>query len=85
MPPRASAWYEERKSGLGGEFLKGLDHCLETILQHPLAYAGVRYDARRALLKRFPYGTFYVIDEAEILILACLHAKRRPEILRSRP
>ena len=80
----AYAWYEERKPGLGGEFLNAVDACLEAIRRHPLAYATVKGEARRALMKRFPYGIFYVVDEGQIAILACLHAKRRPGILRSR-
>jgi len=67
------AWCEDRKPGLGEQFLSGIDDCLDGIRQHP-----------RASLKRFPYSIFYFVHEAEIVILACLHAKRRPGTLRSR-
>lgn len=38
----AYAWYEDRKPGLGAEFLGAVDTCLEAIRRHPLAYANVR-------------------------------------------
>jgi toxin ParE1/3/4 len=81
---QAHAWYEDRRPGLGAQFLRAIESCLETIQRYPLACAKVEDDVRRALLKRFPYGIFYVVDGERISILACLHAKRRPGIWRRR-
>jgi len=80
----AHAWYEDRKPGLGAQFLQAVESCLETIRRYPLAYAKVEGEVRRALLKRFPYGIFYIVDGERISILACLHAKRRLGLWRPR-
>src|SRR5579872_196070 len=81
----AHTWYEGRRPGLGAAFLGAIDNCLDAILQRPFAYTTVWEEVRRALLRRFPYGLFYVVEGTEIVILACLHARRRPGVLRNRP
>lgn len=34
---------------------------------------------RRVLIRRFPYGVMYVVEEDVITIIACFHAKRDPK------
>lgn len=34
---------------------------------------------RRALLYRFPYSLFFVLDGETVLIIACFHASRNPD------
>lgn len=80
----AHAWYEDKKPGLGAQFLQSIESGLEAIRRYPLACAKVEGEVRRVLLKRFPYGIFYVVDGERISILACLHAKRRPGLWRPR-
>lgn len=36
------------------------------------------YPYRMRVLRRFPFVVFYVVDEAEIEVVAIAHAKRRP-------
>ena len=36
-------------------------------------------NARKAVVRRFPYTVYYEIGEREIVILAVFHAKRNPE------
>jgi hypothetical protein len=56
--------YEGERSGLGVNFL---DELLR-----------IEGDVRRANLRRFPYGLFYIIDGPTVSVLACLHLHRRP-------
>ena len=56
----AYRWYVERGHGLGEEFLRALDAALQSIRRHPQAYPTVFEDIRRALLRKFPYGVFYI-------------------------
>jgi plasmid stabilization system protein ParE len=37
----AYAWYEERESGLGAEFVRCVDSCVENIVRHPEMYPTV--------------------------------------------
>jgi plasmid stabilization system protein ParE len=71
-------YYESKSPGLGSEFMRAVDACLSFIDRYPLASAEVHKEVRRALLRRFPYGIFYLIDENKIVVIACFHASRNP-------
>ena len=80
----ARNWYEERRTGLGREFLDAVQRVLETVTQRPAQYPEVYRDVRRALVRQFPYGVFYVVREGQVLVVACFHAKRDPALLLDR-
>jgi plasmid stabilization system protein ParE len=75
----AFEWYEAQSRGLGSEFVRSVDACLSAIGRNPLAYPLVRKQARRALLRRFPYGILYVFEQNTISVVACFHGKRNPK------
>ena len=75
----AFVWYEERRTGLGDEFLEEVDAAVTRIAANSRAHQIVRGRIRRAVVHRFPYLIFYVIDPEEIVVLACMHASRDPE------
>jgi len=76
----AHGWYRERGLDLADQFLQAVDQCVESIERNPQAYPKVHGEIRRALLHRFPYCLFYVIDPAEIVVLGCLHGHRDPKV-----
>lgn len=80
----AYRWYEERMRGLGSEFLRAVDATLSAIERTPEAYPIVHESVRRALLRKFPYGLFYVIEPDGIVVLACFHARRDPKTWQER-
>jgi hypothetical protein len=41
-------------------------------------------ETRRCLLRRFPYGLIYALDQDDILILAVAHTRREPGYWRDR-
>ena len=75
---QAFDWYETKKPGLGIEFIMAVDDAFTAIQQLPLAFAIVHREVRRALLRKFPYGIYYVAGEKGISVIACFHAKRAP-------
>jgi plasmid stabilization system protein ParE len=75
----AFRWYEDHRSGLGSEFLVAVDSAVSLIVSNPKVCPVVRARVRRAVLRRFPYLLFYVIEPEEIVVLACMHASRDPE------
>jgi toxin ParE1/3/4 len=77
-------WYEERNPGLGVEFLECIESTFDLIKENPGLYQTVYKNIRRALPKRFPYEIFYIIDGNKLVVLAILHAKRNPELLKER-
>ena len=80
----AYQWYENKAKGLGLEFVRAVDARLELIRRNPLAFAPIHKDVRRVLLRKFPYGIYYLLGSEGIAVLACFHAKRDPALLRGR-
>jgi toxin ParE1/3/4 len=72
-------WYETRVRGLGAEFLLCVDAVFNAIARDPQHYPRVHDSVRRALTRRFPYGVFFVEDDARVVVLAIFHARRNPE------
>jgi toxin ParE1/3/4 len=72
-------WYEKKISGLGNRFIISLDATFQSIERNPKVYPKVHKDFRRALLPRFPYGIYFIIEKYSIIIFAVLHEKRNPE------
>lgn len=77
-------WYEERARGLGSEFLISVDATVHAIVRKPQQFARVHKDVRRALLRRFPYAVFFLVEDTRIVVLAVFHAKRSPKHWRAR-
>ena len=71
-------WYERERPGLGPEFLPELLRAYRNITAGPQRYRVIRSGIRRALLSRFPYAVYFVENDAEIIVLAVLHASRTP-------
>jgi len=80
----AFEWYEAQTAGLGSEFIRAVDTCLSGIGRNPLAYPVIYKQARRTLIRRFPYGILYVFDHDLIIVIACLHSKRNPKSWKDR-
>jgi len=57
----AYRWYEDQRTGLGAEFLRAIEAILAVVEREPELYAPIHKNARRVLLRRFPYAVFYVI------------------------
>ncbi len=75
----AFEWYETQVPGLESEFVRAVDTCLSGIGRNSLAYPLIYQQARRALIRRFPYGILYVFDQETIFVVACFHSKRNPK------
>ncbi|MGH7452493.1 MAG: type II toxin-antitoxin system RelE/ParE family toxin [bacterium] len=80
----AFRWYELRKSGLGKDFILRVDVCLAAIQRNPYAYPVKHKEIRKALLHRFPYGVFYLVEANDVAVIAVFHAKRDPQIWQDR-
>jgi toxin ParE1/3/4 len=74
----AQDWYEGEASGLGRRFLLAVDAQLERITASPRQFPIVLKNVRRALLRRFPYSLFFVLEDETLLVIACFHASRDP-------
>ena len=77
-------WYEAQQTGLGKEFLAAADTVMQSIVANPLQFPIIYRQTCRALFRRFPYGLFYRIVEDQIVVVACMHARRDPRRWQSR-
>lgn len=80
----ARRWYQERRAGLGDEFLEQVEVAFEHVRRMPLVPTPKYRDVRRVLLKRFPYAIFYLVDDDRITIVAVYHTSRDPRGWQSR-
>jgi len=76
----AVRWYESRRPGLGAELYDAVKATIESIERQPEIGATAYEDtkSRRVLVTHFPYHVVYRLEDAEIVILAIAHMKRRP-------
>ena len=75
----AAKYYEAQANGLGFDFLEEIEHAIERIKEFPNSGKMLRGSIRRRLAKRFPFGILYCADEEEIVIIAVMHLRRRPD------
>ena len=74
----AQDWYESEASGLGRRFRAAVDALVERMSVNPRQFPIVFKNVRRALLRRFPYSLFFVIEDGTLLVIARFHGSRHP-------
>jgi len=75
----AIRYYDHQLPGLGFRFFCEVDAAIERIRLMPEAWTKVGNKTRRCLIKGFPYGLLYAVEDEEILITAVAHLNRDPE------
>ena len=80
----AASWYEGEREGLGEECLTELRATLVRIEEGPLRFPLVSGDFRRAILHRFPFGVFFIVEGEVAIVLAVTHLHRQPGVWQSR-
>ena len=80
----AARWYELQRPGLGREFIAEVDAALNRVAENPLRYQGLHRDARRAIVRRFPYAVFYRIEASPVVIFCVSHLHRGPASWKAR-
>jgi hypothetical protein len=73
----AVRWYEQKRTGLGGEFFDAVTHAVELIRARPEVGA-VTGRTRSWRLARFPYRLVYRVREDDVYVVAIAHMSRRP-------
>lgn len=80
----AADWYDARRLGLGGEFLRAVRAVFAGMAREPQQYAVARDELRRARVRRFPYVIYFVVEPDAVVVLAVLHGRRDPRVWQSR-
>jgi toxin ParE1/3/4 len=79
----AAAWYEQRREGLGLEFLGEVDGVFAAIARSPGRFplyprVAPELGVRRAAARRFPYSIAFIELPTAVRVLAIAHERRRP-------
>ena len=75
----AKDWYEGRSTGLGRRFVAEFEEILREVSASPVAFQVVEGTVRRALLLRFPFSVYYVLESEDlVVVVAVLHFRRHP-------
>ena len=80
----AAFWYEDQSSGLGRQFLDGVSASFSSISKTPKRYPLVYRNVRRALISRFPFGVYFVMEKGCVVVLAIIHGSRDPRLWKGR-
>ena len=78
------AFYEEKRDGLGHDFLLCVEEALDKLQRNPLIYRKIYNELRRIPIRRFPYRAFYFVQDQRIIITAVFHARKDPTSWASR-
>src|SRR5687767_6715961 len=77
-------WYEDKRTGLGEEFLLSAEDALDSIKRNPELFEEKYPQIRKCNLRRFPYTIFFRIFKKSVAILAVYHQSRNPRRWRKR-
>ena len=82
---QAVTWYEAQVPDLGRQFRAEVYRTFDSIIARPELYPMSHGATRKAVLRRFPYLIFYLVETNRVVIVAVFHAKRDPADLAGRP
>ncbi|HXA79711.1 MAG TPA: type II toxin-antitoxin system RelE/ParE family toxin [Opitutaceae bacterium] len=80
----AGRYYNEQVPELGDAFVDEIEAGIGIILAGPTIWRVIEDDVRRYLVRRFPYGIYYTIENELIVIWAVKHLHRDPDYWQQR-
>lgn len=83
---KAKRTYREISEKLSLDFRDEVEREIEYIKSHPKQYQ-IKFRAlRQALVYRFPYAIFYLIEEDKkrVVVFGILHTRRSPNLIKKR-
>lgn len=80
----AARFYETHRPGLGLDFISEVRRAAGVLVAYPRLGHQFAKRLRRILVRRFPYGLVYRVDQDAIFIVAVAHLRRRPGYWRRR-
>ena len=75
----AYLYYEEKRTGLGEEFLEHLDIYFDRITTNPKHFQQKRKPYREAFIKRFPFLIIYETTKGKVIVYTVFNTWQNPE------
>lgn len=80
----AADWYEQKKAGLGIDFVAKVREVFDRIRTNPRLHQKVHQGVRKAVVSRFPFIVLYQEDNDEVIVISAFHTSRDPSIWQGR-
>lgn len=77
-------YYNNERQGLGFEFANEVKATLSRICFYPETWLEIDPGIRKCIVKRFPYALLYIYENSQIIIIAIMHMKRKPDYWKKR-
>ena len=77
--PEAFEYYESCRKNLGADFILCIEESITRIEKTPRQYKIIHKTVHRALVRKFPFGIYYVLDNEKNIIFGVLHARKNPK------
>jgi len=72
----AILYYRNIRVGLDKDLMLCVDAAIELIVRHPDLGSLVYDSVRRKLIRRFPYGIFYITSDKELYVIGFRHYRQ---------
>jgi len=76
---KAYLYYEEKRTGLGEEFLEHLDVYFDRITTNPKHFPKKRKPYREAFIKRFPFLVIYEVSKNKVIVYSVFNTWQNPD------
>ncbi len=80
----AAAYYDKRRPGLGERLHAEFHSAADRIVEQPQLYPKAVRDARKCIIRKFPYAIIYRFRDGVVTIVAFMHLHRKPGYWRGR-
>lgn len=77
-------WYEDKRTGLGIEFVANVRNVFNRIAANPKLHAITFRDVRKAVVAKFPFIVIYREELDVVLIISVFHTSQDPSIWKRR-
>jgi plasmid stabilization system protein ParE len=74
----AMQWYSDRQPKLAINFYREFAAIVNRLANSPFMYPVVYRNVRRVVLHKFPYLVWYVVQDSQVIVIACTHGKLGP-------
>ncbi len=74
----AVAWYLDRSEVAAAKFVAAVDRAIASVTESPSRWPRGDHDARKFVVRRFPFAIIYRETKQSLQILAIAHGHRKP-------
>lgn len=74
----AALYYLDVSPRIAAAFIDQIETGIALIRKNPVTWRVVGGDMRRYLVRQFPFGIYYTVEQDEIVVWAIMHLHRRP-------